>query len=347
MAELRRVERPDLIVAAVHAGLGRPPSPENVAAEVAAVAGIDAIVFGHSHRETAGEKIGEVLLVQPRNFGGSLAQLDFTLERAPGARWRLDSRASRLLPVTDATPADPALLALARPYHELAERYLNTPVAQSPKALDGRLGRIEDNALVDAIHAVQLHYAAADVSFTALFNPRVTVPAGPSPCGRSRRCIVYDNELYAIEGTGRMVKEALENAARYFVSCAGETCGRPPLINPAVMGFNFDTAAGVDTRSILRARRQPHPQPEVEGPAARAGAETPHRHQQLPRRRQRRLFDVRRRCACCGGPRRTFASLIVRYYTERRTLPGRADGNWRIVPPEARATLEKESLSGR
>ena len=57
---------------------------------------------------------------------------------------------------------------------------------------------------------------------------------------------VYDNELYAIEGTGKMVKDALENSARYFLSCSGESCLKGPLINPRVIGFNYDMAEGVE-----------------------------------------------------------------------------------------------------
>ena len=36
--------------------------------------------------------------------------------------------------------------------------------------------------------------------------------------------------------------------------------------------------------------------------------------------------------------------LMVRYYTERKTLPGKASGNWRVVPDLARRTLEREAL---
>src|SRR5262249_15636682 len=45
---------------------------------------------------------------------------------------------------------------------------------------------------------------------------------------------------------GKMVKDALENAARYFLSCAGEACSKSPLINSSVIGFNYDMAQGVE-----------------------------------------------------------------------------------------------------
>src|SRR5574340_172398 len=71
LARLRAAEKPDLIIAAVHAGLEPAPSAEHIAREVAEVPGIDAMVFGHTHREVAGTRVGDVLAVQPRNFAGS------------------------------------------------------------------------------------------------------------------------------------------------------------------------------------------------------------------------------------------------------------------------------------
>ena len=65
------------------------------------------------------------------------------------------------------------ILELARPYHELAEAYLNTPVATSPSEQSAQLGRVLDSSLVDAVHQVQLYYAKADVS-TSCTRSRAT-----------------------------------------------------------------------------------------------------------------------------------------------------------------------------
>src|SRR5512140_1207873 len=72
VAEPKTGPRPDVIVAAVHAGLERGPGEggENMVGEIAAqVPGIDAIVFGHSHQQVARQRIGEVLLMQPKHWG--------------------------------------------------------------------------------------------------------------------------------------------------------------------------------------------------------------------------------------------------------------------------------------
>ena len=139
LAELRGRERPDLVVVAAHAGMGRnldtgqPEDPaENFVYDLAvALPDLDAIVFGHSHRQIEDRRIGRVLVTQPKNAGASLARLDFTLERShPAVGPSSRRRAASSPPMPPRSPAAD-ILELARPYQELAEQYLNTPVAAS------------------------------------------------------------------------------------------------------------------------------------------------------------------------------------------------------------------------
>jgi hypothetical protein len=39
--------------------------------------------------------------------------------------------------------------------------------------------------------------------------------------------------------------------------------------------------------------------------------------------------------------------LMVRYYTERKTVPDKPSNNWRVVPDAARKTLEREAAAER
>jgi 2',3'-cyclic-nucleotide 2'-phosphodiesterase/3'-nucleotidase len=350
LAELRAREHPDLVLLAAHSGLGRNLATgaledpgQNVVYEVATeVPTLDAIVFGHSHRELAPRQIGTVLVIQPKNWGISLARLDFTFTRENGA-WKLTSKTGRLIPVAADTPAAPDILELARPYHELAERYLNAPVATSPHELDAALGRVEDTAVVDAVQQVQLFYSHADVSFTALFNPSVHIPQGEVTVRQIAALYPYDNELYVIAGTGRMVKDALENAARYFRSCQGAGCGAGPLIDPAVMGFNYDMAEGVDYTIDLE-----------RPPGDRIRDLRWHGRPLAPDRKLRIAINNYRAAGSAGysmflGAKIVWRSgdeirdLIVRYYTERKVLPAGPSGNWRILPDLARRELATEA----
>jgi 2',3'-cyclic-nucleotide 2'-phosphodiesterase/3'-nucleotidase len=350
VAALRRDAHPDLVIAAVHAGLGRPgrrrvarEPPENMVLEIAEnVPGIDAIVFGHSHQQLAGDGVNGVLLVQPRNWGMSLARIDFTLNDA-GGRWHVTAKTARLIPVHADTPADAEILALARPYHELAERFLDTPVARSEVNMDGRTARFEDTPLVDAIQTVQLAAAGADVSFASLFFRGVAIRRGPVTVRQIAALYVYDNELYAIEGDGKMVKEALENSARYFLRCPDAACSHGPLINRGVAGFNYDMAEGVSYRIDLTR------------PAGDRIIDLRWRGRPLDPNQKLRIAVNNYRAGGSGGygmfrgakvlweSNRDIRSLIVDYYSRRHALPARASENWRIVPAQAVKTLEREA----
>ncbi len=342
VSELRKKQRPDIIVAAIHSGLGRGNNDaENSVTEIARdVPGIDAIFFGHTHDEVKGREINGVLAVQPKNWGISLGRIDFTLERE-GRRWRITGRTGSVLPAAQAEP-DPELLALAKPYHDITERYLATPIAESAAELDGRFGRIRDTALVDAIHAVQMEYAKADVSFTSLFNPRVHVPRGPVTVREIAALYVYDNELYAIEGTGRMVREALENAARFYLSCPDAACSHGPLINRAVIGYQFDMAEGVEYEidltkppgeRIVNLRRNGRPL----APDDRLRiAVNNYRYGGSGG------YSMLRGAKILWQSSQDIRNLIIEYFIAHRKLPERPDDNWRIVPPAAMRVLERE-----
>jgi 2',3'-cyclic-nucleotide 2'-phosphodiesterase/3'-nucleotidase len=353
VAALKAKEHPDLVIGAIHGGLDRDlktgvvprgeTKNENPIFQIAtSVPSLDAIVFGHSHRDLPGAEIGGVLVVQPKNWGVSLARIDFVLERE-GNAWKLISRRSRLIPVTEQTVADEEILRLAKPYHELTERYLNTPVAESPIEMEGTLARIQDSVLLDAVQRVQLFYSKADVSFTALFNPRVRIPQGPMTVRQIAALYIYDNELYAIQGTGKMVRAALENAARYFKSCATPACSEPSLINREFAAFNFDIAEGVDYDiNLLK-------------PEGQRITKLNYRGQPLADTQKLRIAINNYRAAGSAGysmfqdapilwrSPAEIRDLIIEYYTRERVLPAKADNNWRIIPESARTALEREA----
>jgi 2',3'-cyclic-nucleotide 2'-phosphodiesterase / 3'-nucleotidase len=351
VAELKAKHSPDIIVAAIHAGMGRdlrtgePEEPaENVVYPVAnAVPELDAIVFGHSHRELKDTRIGNVLVIQPKNYAASVARIDFTLARE-GSRWKVTGKQGRLLPVTEATPAAADVLEVARPCHELAERYLAMPVARSPRDLDAALGRVEDNALVDAVQNVQLFYTKADVSFTALFNPRLKVPAGPVTVRQIAALYPYDNELYLVEGNGKMVKDALENAARYYLSCAGARCEQAPLVNTKVAGFNYDVAEGVEYEIDLT-------RPEgdrVRNLRWKGKPLAPDQPLKVAVNNYRAAgsagYGMFKGAKILWHSQEEIREMIVRYYSEKGALPGEPSGNWKVLPEAARRTLERQAI---
>jgi 2',3'-cyclic-nucleotide 2'-phosphodiesterase/3'-nucleotidase len=340
---VRASEHPDIVLLGVHAGLGRGTNgEEDMVYDIATkVSGIDAILFGHSHQQLEPTLLGQTFVVQPKNWAISLAKIDLVVERN-GGQWKVVSKSGRLLPVTEQVTPDPAIVRIAESYHARTEAYLNQKITEAPATLSAARGRIEDTAVIDAIQHVQLKYAHADVSMTAVFNPRVTVPKGPVTIRQIAALYIYDNELFAIEGNGRMVREALENAARYFKSCVDPACSNTPLINRDFFGFNFDIAQGVSydvdltepagqrIRNItFKGKPLADSQPlRLAVNNYRAGGSAGYSMFKGAKILWRSYEDIR--------------DLIVRYYSEGHTLPVTPDNNWRIVPEAAREKLGTE-----
>lgn len=326
IAKMRREEKPDLIVVAAHSGLGRnlqtgalEEPAENVVYELAEqVPEIDAIVYGHSHSQLEGQLAGKVLLVQPKNWGASVARIDFTLERGPASGWRLVSKTSRLFAATDQTAAADDLMAMAKPYEDAAQRYLNTPVATSESELSAARGRQEDTAVVDLIQRVQLYYSKADVSFTALFDTQVRIPRGQVTVRQIAALYPFDNELLVIQGTGKMVKDALENSARFFSGSS-------------VPGFNYDMAAGVEYE-IDRARPEGDRVRNLRWRGKPLAADQPLRIAvNNYRAGGSGGYSMFRDAKVAWRSAEGIRELVVRYYTERQTIPSTVTGNWRLL----------------
>ena len=326
--------KPDIVVLAVHDGIEKDSKfhiPE----------GVDLIVYGHSHQQAQGYMMGTTLLVQPKNWAMSVAKIDFVVERQGGANKIVDKR-SRLLAVRKETATAADIVKLGEPYHAMAEKYLNTPVTEAAKDLSGARGRVEDTPLIDAIQTVQLAYTKADVSLTGLFNPRVRIRKGAVTVRQLAALYIYDNELYTIEGNGKMLRDALEVAARYFRSCETPACSTGPLINKAVVGFNYDMAQGVTYQIDLRE------------PSGHRIKNLRWKGRALKDDQPLRIAVNNYRAGGSGGYKmfhgakvlwqssQDIRDLMIQYYGQGRPLPTKADRNWRIVPPSARKQLIKE-----
>ena len=262
VAVLREKERVDAVIVAMHSGVeeslatGRRP-PGNLDGENAAFAlarevdGIDLMLLGHTHREIPALVVDDVLICQAGRWGDNLARADLTFSREEGGPWKLIARTGQLIPVTAETTADPRILALAEPYHRETEAWLSQEIGRSDRRLDASRAHLEDSALLDLIHRAQLEAGGADVSFTANFNFRASIPEGRITVRDIAGLYVYENTLYVIEATGAQVKAALEHSARYFRPHEeGKTAG--DLIDPSIPGYNFDIAEGVSYTIDLR-----------------------------------------------------------------------------------------------
>jgi 2',3'-cyclic-nucleotide 2'-phosphodiesterase / 3'-nucleotidase len=331
----------DLVVVITHSGLGPNPvpgqaaSPDEVPGENEAYAlaeqvpGIDVIMFGHTHREVKQLLVNGVLLVQAKNWGGSLARVDVEMTHDASGAWRVQSKQSTTIPVTDQVLPDPEILKLAAPYEAATQKYLDTPVATSERALSGADERFVDGPLVTLINRVQMAYGHADVSMATMLFPGARIPAGQVTIRQIAALYVYENTLYTVQMTGAQFRQALEHAATYFQPWplpAGESLKLPD--------YSTDSALGVSYKIDLTK------------PPGQRIAELTYQGKPLDDAQILRVATNNYRYTGGGlygykGLPILYSSpleireLIIEYVSRTGKIPAEPDHNWEIVPQEA------------
>ncbi|WP_448810408.1 bifunctional metallophosphatase/5'-nucleotidase [Agromyces bauzanensis] len=260
----------DVVVVSAHSGdsgfssyTGDLPV-ENAAALVAEqVPGIDAILFGHAHKDipvryvTNAETGRQVVLSEPKNWGQRVSVFDLTVEFSRD-KWSVTS-GSALTVNTNTVVDDPALVAVVRAQHDAVVSYVNTPVAVSTEAMSAAEACWKDTAILDYVNAVQTATVAAAVagtpeaalpivSIAAPFNRAATFPAGQVTIKDVAGLYIYDNTLLASILTGAQIKDYLEYSAKYFVQVAPDAPVAPATWtnNLGTPDYNYDQFSGID-----------------------------------------------------------------------------------------------------
>ncbi|MFZ0911419.1 MAG: 5'-nucleotidase C-terminal domain-containing protein [Candidatus Acidiferrales bacterium] len=332
----------DLVVVIMHSGLDRDPKTgeaygsldirdENAAWELADdVPDIDMIFYGHTHQEMPELMIHGVLLSQAKNWGGSLARADIKMQRDAAGTWKIVSKHSRTIAATESVAEDSAIARIVAPYHQATEKYLDTPIATSAKALDGLTARYIDNPLVDLIHRVQLDAGHADVSMATMFFPGVKIPEGPVTVRQLAALYVYENTLYTVEMTGAQLKDALEHAASFYSGWPLAEGQKEKL-----PGYNADSAEGV---SYVIDLAQPVGE-RIRNLAYKGAALDPGRKLRVAINNYRYTggggYSVYKDLPIFERSSDEIRELIIDYLARTKTIPTEADGNWKIEPREA------------
>ena len=337
---LRAREHVDAVVVAMHMGLeedlgtgrgkiGDVPH-ENAALAIARqVPGIDLILLGHTHRDVPSLVVAGVLLTQAGRWADHLVEADLYFSREGPGGWTLIGKAAESLPVDSSVPADPRILALAEPYHRETLAWLNKPIGTSDRAIETG-DPLHDSAMIDLIQRVQLEAGQADVSLASSFNPHARIPAGPVTVRDIAGLYVYENTLFVIEVTGAQLRAALEHSARYFLPFQP---GRSPmeLIDPTVMGYNFDAAEGVTYEiDITRPVGERIRNLSFKGAPLDPGAKL-----RLALNNYRFNggggYAMFKNATILSHPSEEIRDLIIDWVERHHTIPAEPTGNWRVV----------------
>lgn len=239
---LREKEKVDVVIVAMHSGLGALPGAagdENAALRLAEqVPGVDALLTGHTHRPIVTRHKG-IPILQAHMHGLALGVLDLVLRKEKGG-WAVTSSEARLLKPEDATELDPEVLALTAELREGTRTYLDTFATTLSTDLDLRFARMEDTPALQLLHRQMREATGAQLSAMAAFNTKLFIPKGPTSVRQWYALLPYENRLARIRLSGAQLKAYLEHAASYY-----NKAYEAELVSGKLGGWDFDTVEGV------------------------------------------------------------------------------------------------------
>ena len=240
----------DVVLVTMHSGLDGPSSydtvttnvpSENVAARVAReVAGIDMILFGHSHQEVGDTLINGVLLMQPKNWATSVGVAHLTLAQQNG-HWRVAAKDSHVIQA--AGHREHLLVdAATESAHRATIKWVTAPIGRTPVAWRADSARVADTPLIDFILETERRAAGTDLASTAAFSLDASLDSGVVTAARLQALYPYDNTLRAIRISGQQLRDYLEQSARYYRTATDGSVS----VDPSIPGFNFDIVSGAE-----------------------------------------------------------------------------------------------------
>jgi 2',3'-cyclic-nucleotide 2'-phosphodiesterase / 3'-nucleotidase len=239
--QLRDREKVDLVVVALHSGLGTAPcgqEEENQAHCLAEqVKGIDLILAGHTGQQVSTKRNG-VPILQAGTSGQVLGVAEVVLHKGR-SRWEVVSCETRLAQPAPEMEPDPAVLQATAELRALTETYLNTFATTLNTDLDGRWCRMEDTALAHLLHTVVRQATGAQLTAVAAPSSKIFVPRGTTSVRQFYALAPREDAVARIRVTGRQVRAYLEQAARYYAFSH-----LPDLYNRAAAPDAFDTLDG-------------------------------------------------------------------------------------------------------
>lgn len=281
----------DVIIAIPHSGMMNSPymkGEEHASYHLAKVDGIDAILFGHSHRVFPGDKtIGQFDGVDnekgtvygkpatmPGFWGSHLGVVDLTLEPA-GDGWKVaDGKAEvraisrregrKTIPLVE---ADVAINKAVETEHEGTLAYMRRKVGESTSDINSFFALVQDDPSIQIVNNAQVWYvenivrgtsyeglpilsAAAPFKAGGRGGPEyyTDVPKGDIALKNVSDLYIYPNDLKVVKLTGAQVVEWLERAAGQFNQIDAKSNTAQDLVNSSFPTYNFDVIDGISYR---------------------------------------------------------------------------------------------------
>ncbi|MEW4354599.1 bifunctional 2',3'-cyclic-nucleotide 2'-phosphodiesterase/3'-nucleotidase [Streptococcus pneumoniae] len=277
----------DIVLVLSHSGIGDDVyehGEENVGYQIASLAGVDAVVTGHSHAEfPSGNgtgfyekykgvdgikgKINGTPVTMAGKYGDHLGIIDLNLTYTDG-KWSVNTSKGQIRKIdTKSKAADETIVNLAKEAHEGTVNYVRQQVGTTTAPITSFFALVKDDPSVQIVNNAQRWYAQQELAGTPEANLPIlsaaapfkagtrndptaytNIPAGPIAIKNVADLYLYDNVTAIVKVTGAQLKEWLEMSAGQFNTIDPNSTQPQNLVNTDYRTYNFDVIDGVTYR---------------------------------------------------------------------------------------------------
>lgn len=216
-------ERPDLLIGLFHSGIGKRDVAEdehpleNACAHIAHyVPGFDIVITGHDHgkRNELTENVNgsPVQILGPRHHAEYLGIVELTFQSRGGEKPLLSEMSGYHIPIDKDAISQGFMEAFSNDIKAI-DQWAKSYVCHIPKDVDAISSLFGPAQLTDIIHAVQLRFTEADISFTAPLSFNDTLRQGDLYMRDLFKLYPFENYLYTMSLTGQEILNYLEYSA--------------------------------------------------------------------------------------------------------------------------------------
>jgi 2',3'-cyclic-nucleotide 2'-phosphodiesterase/3'-nucleotidase len=286
-----KAEGADIVIAIPHSGFStadRKGMDENAVYHLSNIPGIDAIMFGHSHRVFPGEAfagmnganiekgtINGVPSTMPGFWGSHLGVVDLELRVSNGGKWTVVDGIGGVRSIYEQDGSD--IVSLVEPSqeilqavseeHEATIAYVRTGVGKLSAPINSYFALVRDDPSVQIVTDAQKRYVLrllegseydglSVLSASAPFKAGgrggdsyfTIIPAGEIALKHVADLYVYPNTIRAVAVDGDQVREWLEMSSGVFNQIDPGNHDAQELINRGFSSYNFDVIDGVTYR---------------------------------------------------------------------------------------------------
>lgn len=275
----------DIVLVLSHSGIGDDQyevGEENVGYQIASLAGVDAVITGHSHAEFPGTaekpsfyakyagvddtngKINGTPVTMAGKYGDHLGVIDLNLTYTDG-KWTTTSSKAAIRKIdTKSSVADSRIIDLAKEAHTETINYVRQQVGETTAPINSFFALVQDDPSVQIVNNAQIWYAKQQLAGTpeaglpilsaaAPFkagtrgdaSAYTDIPAGPIAIKNVADLYLYDNVVAILKVNGAQLREWLEMSAGQFNQVDPSSTEPQNLVNTDYRTYNFDVIDGV------------------------------------------------------------------------------------------------------